>query len=250
MKEVNLTQCTIIESQINGEGTDLVFGAFKVQGVLKPEKVQWVGHQAKNGVTEQLFLDEFTITDNLVKGSGSDDAGVFSLSGAIEDNRIKFQRVYSTHTIYFQGTISDNRSTIIGNWAYQEGKDFDKLTLQKKRMVEFEMTFRYTDQSFIQLRGHYTTSVQVFEGCFSCSENLVKHLQFDKKHKSRNKFHLRGFECQDRAVLLFSSGDLKDAHFSHTDNKIYVSGNLRLKATESSKSGGYTCVDIDLIDLD
>lgn len=63
--------------------------------------MQWVGHQSKNGVTEQLFLDEFTITDNLVKGSGSDDAGFFSLNGAIDDNRIKFQRVYSTHTIYF-----------------------------------------------------------------------------------------------------------------------------------------------------
>ena len=50
--------------------------------------------------------------------------------------------------------------------------------------------------------------------------------------------------------MLFSSTDLNDAHFSHIDNKLHVSGNLRLKAKESSKSKGYATVDIDLINLD
>lgn len=83
----------------------------------------WKGQYEQCNKWHTIKFDHFAAqlgAGGLIKGGGSDDAGVFTIEGsfAYDNPTCRFIKKYPAHCIYYEGTYNQAEKLIDGYWGF------------------------------------------------------------------------------------------------------------------------------------
>ena len=102
--------------------------------VLEDIGSNWEGYYTQYDQKHVMAIAGLDIERGVVKGSGEDDAGSWTISGTVDkDDRdkkgrvlIKFVKDYTEWQIFYRGRMNASMTTMSGHWGFK-AEDFDEV---------------------------------------------------------------------------------------------------------------------------
>lgn len=85
---------------------------------LKRMKKEWTGFYTSNGQQIEMRIDHLNMNKGMIKGSGEDSVGAFTIQGTCsgKNKEVNFVKAYiGKHTVNYQGWRQ--KKDIVGMWA-------------------------------------------------------------------------------------------------------------------------------------
>lgn len=97
----------------------------------------WHGYYEQYGKQHEMKFNNF-ITNRKpggsISGGGTDDAGLFQFHGSFsgDASKVKFEKKYQKHSIYYEGDVQANPPVITGWWGAWPGQHDGKFRIEYK----------------------------------------------------------------------------------------------------------------------
>jgi len=85
-------------------------------------KNKWSGYYMQEENKGEMIFAELKVKPESINGSGSDDCGMFSIFGSVEEGKVSFTKTYESHVVMYNGEINENLTKMWGHWDINDGE--------------------------------------------------------------------------------------------------------------------------------